>query len=106
MRMRSIASIALLLLAAALSFSPAAPGPSGPVLIRPGQQAPPSVAPAPPSVADQIGAVADSLNFLAITQSAGGGVSGSLGRTCEEARERMRWDGLPCAPEHLGPPSN
>ncbi len=29
----------------------------------------------------------------------GGGINAPLGRTCQEARERMRWSGLPCAPE-------
>ncbi len=28
----------------------------------------------------------------------GGGISGPLGRTCKEARERMRWSDLPCSP--------
>jgi hypothetical protein len=28
----------------------------------------------------------------------GGGISGPLGRTCAEARERMRWSDLPCSP--------
>ncbi len=28
----------------------------------------------------------------------GGGINGPLGRTCAEARERMRWSDLPCSP--------
>ena len=28
----------------------------------------------------------------------GGGISGPLGRTCAEARDRMRWSDLPCSP--------
>ena len=30
--------------------------------------------------------------------SGAGGISGPLGRTCAEARERMRWSDLPCSP--------
>ncbi|MFB3819044.1 MAG: hypothetical protein ACE147_15380 [Candidatus Methylomirabilales bacterium] len=92
-------SIGLLLIAAALSFPPAAFGASGPAALG---QAPPS----PPNrstIAEQLAAIAESLNLLAVRQRTGGDVSGPLGRNCVEARTRMRWSNLPCSPDHLPP---
>ena len=53
--------------------------------------------PANPTIADVLKRLAE---LEGRQVAGGGGISGPLGRTCAEARERMRWSDLPCSPFH------
>jgi hypothetical protein len=74
---------------------------SAPLFPKPAviKTAPPVLRPLPvnPTIADVLKRI-EELEGRAIV--AGGGISGPLGRTCAEARERMRWSDLPCSPFH------
>ena len=105
-----IAGLVILLVGALTLWVMEAQG-AGPVFTSAPAPAPPFAKPAvikttppmlrPPPANPTIADVLKRIEELEGRQVAGGGgISGPLGRTCAEARERMRWSDLPCSPFH------
>ena len=111
MKITGVVISLVILLAAALALWAAQAQGAGPVFTPVPAPAPPFAKPAviktvppvlrPLPVNPTLADVLKRIEELEGRQVAGGGgISGPLGRTCAEARERMRWSDLPCSPFH------